>query len=147
MVTVNRHHTPFLLNNTCPPCTAFGVCIWFSFLCPPRLNLSLFSVISVGKLINLGLEQQKSRLHIPHRGEGHTGSKPGCIFRGQELICSGRLPKNSVISTFRFIAEGFHCRYKFRCQVFCPRELSSWNLLPFECSDCLHRFFSANWWL
>ena len=102
IVTVNRHHTPgFLLNDTCPPCTAFGVCIRFSFLCPPRLNSSLFSVISVRKLIDLGLEQQKSRLHISHRGEGHTGSKPGCVFRGQERICSGRVLSARVHFKFR----------------------------------------------
>ena len=28
------------------------------------------------------------------------------------------LPKKSVISAFRFIAEGFHHGYNFRCQVF-----------------------------
>jgi hypothetical protein len=31
-------------------------------------------------------------------------------------------------------------------RFFDPGASFSWNLLPFECSDCLHRFFSANWW-
>ena len=32
-------------------------------------------------------------------------------------------------------------------RFFDPSASFSWNLLLFECSDCLHRFFSANcWW-
>ena len=55
------------------------------------------------------------------------------------------LPNNSVISALRFIAKGFHTGTTSDVRFFDPGASLSWNLLLFECSDCLCRFFSADW--